>query len=91
MLALPPGRIVATLVGAGGAPTGAPGGVVVVVEVEVVVVVVVLWPAAGAAAISATQKSRPANVSRQPWRDLRDSKEIPPPVPSPIGRNRPPP
>src|SRR5829696_339016 len=61
-----------------GGPTGAPGtGVVVVVAV-----VVPLWPAAGLAAISAPASSAAANPILRPWRDGRDSKEIPPPVPS---------
>jgi hypothetical protein len=56
------GRIVATFVGVGGAPIGAPGSVVVVV-----VVVVVVWPEAGPAAISAPTSSVAASPSRRPW------------------------
>src|SRR5262249_42021735 len=75
MLALPPGRIVATFA-LGGAPTGAPGtGVVVVVPSS--------CPAADAAAISESANNRPANASPAGRRGVRDGDFdlIPPPIP----------
>jgi hypothetical protein len=55
MLAFPPGRIVADVVG-GAEPAGAPGS-------PVVVVVPLVCPAAGAVAIRAAANTRPAKPS----------------------------